>query len=296
MNLNQLYYFQKVAQLQHYHQAAKELNISQPSLSRSIANLEEELGVSLFQKNGRNIELTKYGSIFLASGNTYPISMCPLELPAKDFILFSAILISSIIRLTCSKSYIPRLVRSFLNQQENHEITFSLSQEITKNLIADLKNEKYDVVFGSLVADEPEVEFVPVVNQEMVIITPPEHPLKYKKKLVLEDLLDYPVIGYDKTSGLGRFTNSIYKQNHIKPSIAFESSDENAIASLVAEDFGIGFVAHVESLQAYDVEILHLSNVKPYHTVYMAYLKNMPMIPAVRKFIEFTKETIDIFY
>ena len=39
-----------VAQLQHYHQAAKELNISQPSLSRSIANLEEELGVSLFQK------------------------------------------------------------------------------------------------------------------------------------------------------------------------------------------------------------------------------------------------------
>ena len=102
--------------------------------------------------------------------------------------------------------------------------------------------------------------------------------------------------GYDRTSGLGRFTNSIYKQNHIKPSIAFESSDENAIASLVAEDFGIGFVAHVESLQAYDVEILHLSNVKPYHTVYMAYLKNMPMIPAVRKFIEFTKETIDIFY
>ena len=41
-----------------------------------------------------------------------------------------------------AKSYIPRLVRSFLNQQENHEITFSLSQEITKNLIADLKNEK----------------------------------------------------------------------------------------------------------------------------------------------------------
>ena len=58
---------------------------------------------------------------------------------------------------------------------------------------------------------------------------------------------------------------------------------------VVAEDFGIGFVAHVESLQAYDVEILHLSNVKPYHTVYMAYLKNMPMIPAVRKFIEFNK-------
>ena len=173
-----------------------------------------------------------------------------------------------------AKSYIPRLVRSFLNQQENHEITFSLSQEITKKSnCGSEKCKNMMSIFGSLVADEPEIEFVPVVNQEMVIITPPEHPLKYKKKLVLEDLLDYPVIGYDKTSGLGRFTNSIYKQNHIKPSIAFESSDENAIASLVAEDFGIGFVAHVESLQAYDVEILHLSNVKPYHTVIWLILK-----------------------
>lgn len=296
MNLNQLYYFQKVAQLQHYHQAAKELNISQPSLSRSIANLEEELGVSLFQKNGRNIELTKYGSIFLEHVNRIIDEIKIAENKMKSLAGSSSGHIDIGYVFPLAKSYIPRLVRSFLNQQENHEITFSLSQEITKNLIADLKNEKYDVVFGSLVADEPEIEFVPVVNQEMVIITPPEHPLKYKKKLVLEDLLDYPVIGYDKTSGLGRFTNSIYKQNHIKPSIAFESSDENAIASLVAEDFGIGFVAHVESLQAYDVEILHLSNVKPYHTVYMAYLKNMTMIPAVRKFIEFTKETIDIFY
>ena len=69
MNLNQLYYFQKVAQLQHYHQAARELNISQPSLSRSISNLEEDLGVQLFKKNGRNIELTKYGKIFLEHVN-----------------------------------------------------------------------------------------------------------------------------------------------------------------------------------------------------------------------------------
>ena len=195
MNLNQLYYFQKVAQLQHYHQAAKELNISQPSLSRSIANLEEELGVSLFQKNGRNIELTKYGSIFLEHVNRIIDEIKIAENKMKSLAGSSSGHIDIGYVFPLAKSYIPRLVRSFLNQQENHEITFSLSQEITKNLIADLKNEKYDVVFGSLVADEPEIEFVPVVNQEMVIITPPEHPLKYKKKLVLEDLLDYPVIG-----------------------------------------------------------------------------------------------------
>ena len=151
MNLNQLYYFQKVAQLQHYHQAAKELNISQPSLSRSIANLEEELGVSLFQKNGRNIELTKYGSIFLEHVNRIIDEIKIAENKMKSLAGSSSGHIDIGYVFPLAKSYIPRLVRSFLNQQENHEITFSLSQEITKNLIADLKNEKYDVVFGSLV-------------------------------------------------------------------------------------------------------------------------------------------------
>ena len=65
MTLNQLTYFQTVARCQHFRLAASELNISQPSLSRSIANLEEELGLLLFERQGRTISLTKYGRIFL---------------------------------------------------------------------------------------------------------------------------------------------------------------------------------------------------------------------------------------
>lgn len=64
MNLSQLYYFRKLAELQHYTKTAKELYITQPTLSDSIAALEKELGVSLFQKDGRNIKLTKYGKEF----------------------------------------------------------------------------------------------------------------------------------------------------------------------------------------------------------------------------------------
>ena len=64
MNLPQLYYFRKLAEVQHYTEAAKALYITQPSLSDSIASLEKELGVSLFQKKGRNIQLTKYGEEF----------------------------------------------------------------------------------------------------------------------------------------------------------------------------------------------------------------------------------------
>ena len=64
MNLYQLRYFKELAQEQHYTKAAQHLNISQPSLSHAIAQLEEELGIQLFEKIGRGTRLTGYGQDF----------------------------------------------------------------------------------------------------------------------------------------------------------------------------------------------------------------------------------------
>ena len=65
MNLNQLYYFKTLAELEHYTKAAEKLNISQPTLSHSISAMEKELGANLFEKQGRNVVLTKYGRIYM---------------------------------------------------------------------------------------------------------------------------------------------------------------------------------------------------------------------------------------
>ena len=64
MNLNQLYYFSRLAQIEHYTKAAEQLNLSQPSLSHAIRSLEKELGTRLFEKQGRGVTLTKYGKLF----------------------------------------------------------------------------------------------------------------------------------------------------------------------------------------------------------------------------------------
>ena len=64
--LNQLEYFLTIARLQHVTRAAEVLSISQPALSHSIARLEDEIGVPLFERNGRNIQLTRYGQVFAA--------------------------------------------------------------------------------------------------------------------------------------------------------------------------------------------------------------------------------------
>ena len=65
MNLYHLRYFVTLAHLEHYTKAAEILTITQPSLSHAISSLEKELGVKLFEKDGRNIVLTKCGQTFL---------------------------------------------------------------------------------------------------------------------------------------------------------------------------------------------------------------------------------------
>ena len=64
MNLQWLYYFDAIAELEHYTRAAEQLHVSQSNLSHAISELEEELGVELFERKGRNIRLTKYGELF----------------------------------------------------------------------------------------------------------------------------------------------------------------------------------------------------------------------------------------
>ena len=63
MNLSQLNYFKKLAEVLHYTRAAQELFITQPTLSGAISSLEKELGAPLFERNGRSVLLTPYGEV-----------------------------------------------------------------------------------------------------------------------------------------------------------------------------------------------------------------------------------------
>lgn len=289
MTLNQILYFHTVARCQHFRLAAAELNISQPSLSRSISNLEEELGVMLFERKGRNIRLTKYGRLFLEHADCILNEVSLAEKQMKKMSGNSGhVDIAYVFPL--ATRYIPQMVRHFLKKSKNEKITFSFHQSYTREMIAGLKSDQYDVIFGSFVEDEPNIQFIPILSQEMIVITPPGHPLSRKSMPVLKDLENYPIMGYDRTSGLGRFTNRTYMSYSVSPNIIYESPDENAIASLVAADFGIALIADVDILDHFSLEKVHLTDVNLHHTIYMAYMKDHYQIPAVRSFISFIQK------
>lgn len=290
MNLNQLYYFRTIAKLQHFRLAAQELNISQPSLSYSMATLEEELETKLFEKHGRNVYLTKYGKIFL----TYvEKSLDTLELGKEK-----------IQKLTSSKagtidisyvsplapSYIPKLVRHFLDMDDNSGIKFTFKEGLTSEIIQGIKSSKYDLGFCSKVDDETLI-FEPIIKQELIIIAHPDHPLSKYTSINLKDIEPYPLIIYTKDSGLGRLTQKMFQDTNINANIICEGDDEHAISGLVAENFGISLVAKTPELDYVNVKQISIDNLKHNRYIYLAYKKNSYQSPAITKFIEYIRDS-----
>ena len=162
MTLNQLSYFYQAAVLEHFNQAAEKMNITEPSLSRSIAALEDELGVTLFEKRGRNVILTKAGEIFLEHVSTILDDVKRAENKMHQIATDGGHIDIAYVS-PLAKVFIPTIVRSFLTEKENKNITFNFFQDITSVNIEGLKKGRYDIIFGSYSPNENGIDFVPII-------------------------------------------------------------------------------------------------------------------------------------
>ena len=177
MNLNHLYYFRALAKEEHYTRTADMLSITQPSLSHAISCLESELGVKLFEKQGRNAKLTKYGALFLR----YVEQSLDMLDEGKRVVTETSGTSGGFIDMgyifTLGSHFIPNLIKGYLEEKGKNHIHFSFGQGTTKKIVEELKDGKYDLAFSSYVEGEDELEFIPVGQEELVLITPKDHPL-----------------------------------------------------------------------------------------------------------------------
>lgn len=291
MNLNQLYYFEKLAELEHYTKAAEQLSISQPSLSHAISSLEDELGIFLFEKQGRNVRLTKPGRIYLSYVKN---ALNELKLGKNQIKKLTSIseghidlaYISSI-----GAYFIPNLMSSFLKNKQYKNIRFLCNEGSTAKLITGLKKEKYDLVFCSHVHNEPHIEFVPICEQKLVVIVPKNHPLANNDYISLKDTLPYNLVYYTKESGLRAIVDDLFTSIGANPKISSEVAEDNSIAGLVAANMGIAVVTDNPTIRNFDLKILPLTSLPYKRYVYLAFVKNRYLPPAAQEFKNYTINT-----
>ena len=283
MNLFYLKYFVELAHVRHYTKAAQNLCITQPSLSHAIAQLENELGVPLFEKNGRNTTLTRFGREFLACAeNTLATLDSGVEAARRSAAGEGLIRLAGV-------EYVPRLAREFLEKNSGSDIHFTFDTGPTVTLLDDLKRGRYDVVFCSEPFGETQLTAVPVSNQELVLITPAEHPLANKKSINLDEALEYPMIYFTRESGMRAVVEELFEKTGKSPKIAYETQEDQVIAGLVANGFGIAVVPYMELLHRLGVSIIKIAKPQYSRKIYMVTDSSIYMPPVVEKFCEYVK-------
>lgn len=274
MNLKQLQYFRVLAQTEHYTKAAEKLYITQPSLSYSISELEREFGTQLFEKEGRNVKLTKYGRFFLSYVEK---ALDELDL-GKNLLLKMVSPTEGKVDLafiyTLGSKFVPNIVQSFLNETSYKNVEFSFAQGNTQYLINNLKQGKFDLVFCSFVENEPNIDFIPIAQEELVIIVPKDHPLSNYKSVSLNETAPYPFVFFSNESGLRPLIDKMFKDSNIVPKIACEAEEDSAIAGFVAINYGIAIIPNIPALKNFDVKILKIKQPNYKRFIYAATVKN----------------------
>lgn len=294
MNLYHLRYFVTLAHFEHYTKAAEELSITQPSLSNAISLLEDELGVRLFEKEGRNIVLTKYGKTFSTSVEQ---SLHILDSSVKEMktIGMGEGVIDLGFLTTLGTHFIPKLSQDFSLNNINQDIRFNFySAPTTADILKDLKEKKYDIAFCSKVDKEKSIEFIPVAKQKLVLIVPLGHPLSNKKSIDLRDTLEYPQIVFSEKSGLRVIIDDLFKKIDEKPTISYEIDEDQVIAGLVSKNFGIAIVPYMPILEFMDVKSLEIRYPSWERNFYLATLKDSYLSPSVKNFKKYVLDNYNI--
>lgn len=285
MNLSQLRYFRKLAQVQHFTKAAEDLYITQPALSNAIKKLEEELGIPLFEQQGRNVRLSKYGREF----NRY---ICEgLDIIDKGVqtaqehanSMSGAIDVGTI--FTVQSDYLPQLLNEYRTQYGT-QVEIKLYQGLSQGLIENLENGLYDLAICAYVENKPNLQFVPILYQDLVLVVDGSHEFASRTSVSLDDLKGSKIVTYRPETPVGREVGELLKQHNLM--VEQWCDDEITLGSMVVANTDlVGLSLDTLGLAPFkQLKTISLEGVeRGFHPVFLVYRKNSYKSRAVENMI-----------
>lgn len=292
MNLSQLYYFAKLSEMQHYANAAKELYITQPSLSHAIKSLEAELGAPLFEREGRRMKLTPLGRAFAEHVKRGLREIDKGVALAQEYNgkLSGTVNIGAI--YTVQGDYLPMLLRDY-HAQYGQTVKFNLFQGFSTPLVEALERDEYDVAFTAKVPNKPDLCFEHVVSHQLVAFVAPSNPIAHLKSVSLGDLRGRLVYTYRRGTPIGENVNDALEEFGV--SAVQEYEDEISLGGMVqADPRVVGLATLSIGLKSFsDIVIIPIEDIpQDYHRIYMVYKRDAFRNRAVESFIEFTSDYV----
>ncbi|WP_433175703.1 LysR family transcriptional regulator [Actinoallomurus sp. CA-150999] len=238
MDLETVRWFLAVAEQRHVTQTAAELRISQPGLSRAIARLERELGVRLFDREGRTLRLSPYGEIF----RRHAERLVAEEKAARHALAQAADPDGGEVGLaflhTQGTALVPELLRDY--RREHPRVTFRLSQGSSEHIGAAVTEGRADLAITS--PRPAELAWHPLATEHLHLAVPAGHRLAGRERVRPSDAADEPFILMRHGYGLRSITDELFRSEGVRPEIAFEGEEAATLRGLVAAGLGVAIV------------------------------------------------------
>lgn len=287
MNLQHLKYFVELAHTENYTVAARHLHITQPSLSYAIGQLEEELGVPLFTRSGRNSVMTSYGRKFLTYAEGALRTLNQGMEAVYDITHQETVIQIGFLRFL-GVHYIPNLIKGFQQAHPEYSVRFELENDLTNRLIDGLNTSRYDVVFCAP-SRRLQKNGTKIGHQRLYLVVPEKHPLAEREAVTLEETFSYPWIYYKE----GASTRSIIEHStediYSKLDIRYEIMEERVVAGFIAAGFGIGILPNMALLETLPVTAVEISEPVIGRDIFMLTTSTREISPALEAFIRYVK-------
>lgn len=288
MDLLQLKYFQIVAQYEHMTRAAEELHIAQPSLSQAIARLEEDLGIPLFDRQGRRIQLNQFGRAFLRHVER---AFAELDEGRKEVTDLAGLEQGSISLALASTQFLPDLLSAFLASYPH--VRFRLFQQhALATVIQQLERGEIDLCISSPPIEQPGISCVPLMTEEIFLLVPSGHPLAGRKSIHLKEAADEAFISLKPGHGFRDLTDSFCRQAGFTPNVAFEGDETATVRGLVTAGLGVTFAPALvlKSLTERGMVSLRIEEPACQRKIGLAWLEERYLSVAARHFQGFVIE------
>jgi len=244
MELRHLRYFVAVAEELNFTRAAEKLRLAQPSLTRQIHNLEEELGVLLFDRTKNQVSLTEEGRSFLVDARQLVASSLESVKAVQRFSRGESSQLNLGYLFKFNFDLLPATLVTFY--QECPEISVNLFDMSPAEQLSALESRKIDLAFVGLRPSAAgknmgDLIWECIAHHDIVVVLPADHPLAKKKKVLIEDLksLFFVTMSEETHPGSRDWLTGLCKEAGFSPRILQDVELESGIMTFVAEGLGV---------------------------------------------------------
>ena len=284
VEFHQLRYFVAVAERRHFTQAASDLAVAQPSISKQIRKLEAELGAPLFQRVRGRVALTQAGEALLPWAKRVLDDVAGAQRQVRELAGLGHGRLAVGATPSLTTVLLPNVLARF--HAEHPGVELVVHEAGSRDLLKQLAQGEVEVALVILPVQEDAFATTPLLTEELVLAVPRGHRFARRRRIRVADLRDVPLVMFREGYDLRAVTVAACQQAGFEPAFALEGGEMDGVLRMVAAGLGVAVVPRSVVEQGRELVAVALADPTLERTIGLARRRDWTLSPAALRFSE----------